>query len=114
MLHLDSQEMSAKTPLHSREGGPEEPLSLPSFSPDRKKNFLPYMTFYYYLHHPQIFWPSTMPDDKSPIKVWYFNPNWHEAGHFPPPDFFGLDFVSWIFTKNLQTFWEVKIDINQG
>ena len=74
MLHLDSQEMSAKTPLHSREGGPEEPLSLPSFSPDRNKNFLPYMTFYYYLHHPQIFWPSTMPDDKSPIKVWYFNP----------------------------------------
>ena len=22
------------------------------------------------------------------------NPNWHERGHFPPPVFFGVDFVS--------------------
>ena len=40
------------------------------------------------------------------------NPNWHEAGHFPPLVLFGTDFVSWIFTRNFQTFLEVKIDIN--
>ena len=41
------------------------------------------------------------------------NPNWHEGRHFPPPVLFGPDFVSWIFTKNFQTFLEVKIDINR-
>ena len=33
-----------------------------------------------------------------------FNPDWHEAGHFPPLVLFGSDFFSWIFIKNFQTF----------
>ena len=33
------------------------------------------------------------------FQKWTFNPNWHEAGHFPPSVFFGSDFISWIFTK---------------
>ena len=32
---------------------------------------------------------------------------------FTPLIIFGLDFVSWIFIKNFQTFLEVKIEINQ-
>ena len=43
----------------------------------------------------------------------HVNPNWHEAGHFPPPVLFGSYFVSWFFTKNFGTFLEVKIDINR-
>ena len=34
-------------------------------------------------------------------------------GGFTPPIIFGLDFVSWTFTKNFLTFLEVKIDIFQ-
>ena len=34
-------------------------------------------------------------------------------GTFHPLSTFGLDFVSWIFTKNFQTFAEVKIDIHR-
>ena len=33
-------------------------------------------------------------------------------GGFTPLIIFGLDFVSWIFIKNFQTFLEVKIEIN--
>ena len=33
-------------------------------------------------------------------------------GGFTSLMIFGLDFVSWIFIKNFQTFLEVKIDIN--
>ena len=41
-------------------------------------------------------------------RLCYINPNWHEAGRI-----FELDFVSWIFIKNFQTFLEVKIKINR-
>ena len=34
-------------------------------------------------------------------------------GGFTPLIIFGLDFVSWIFIKNFQTFLEVKIEINR-
>ena len=34
-------------------------------------------------------------------------------GGYTPLIVFGLDFVSWIFIKNFQTFLEVKIEINQ-
>ena len=33
---------------------------------------------------------------------------------FTPLIIFGLDFVSWIFIKNFQTFLEVKIEINRN
>ena len=42
-----------------------------------------------------------------------FNPNWHKAGRIYPLTIFGLDFVSWIFIKNFQTFLEMKIEINR-
>ena len=51
---------------------------------------------------------STTYKNKS-IKL---NPNWHEAGRIYPPYIFGLDFVSWFFIKHIQTFLEVKIEIN--
>ena len=34
-------------------------------------------------------------------------------GGFTPLMIFGLDFVSWIFDKNFQTFLELKIEINR-
>ena len=37
------------------------------------------------------------------------NPNWHEGWYLYLLVLFGSDFVSWIFIKNFQTFFEVKI-----
>ena len=42
----------------------------------------------------------------------WLNPNWQEAGHFPPLVLFGSDFWQLNFYQNFQTFLEVKIDIN--
>ena len=43
----------------------------------------------------------------------YINPNRHETGRIYLLIIFELDFVSWIFIKNFQTFLEVKIEINR-
>ena len=40
-----------------------------------------------------------------------FNPNWHEAGHFPPPCPFWNRFFSAEFFQKY--FFDVKIDINR-
>ena len=46
------------------------------------------------------------------ISVKCVNPNWHEGWYYFHL-IFGSDFISWFFIKTFQTFWEVKIDINQ-
>ena len=42
-----------------------------------------------------------------------FNPNWHEAGHFPPPCPFWIRFCQLKFYKKFPNFLEVKIDVNR-
>ena len=48
--------------------------------------------------------PSCMPKGQ-------INPNWHEAGHFPPPCLFFDQILSAEFLS--KTFLEVKIDIHR-
>ena len=50
---------------------------------------------------------STQPDELGQLTLIGMR-----EGTFHPLVLFGLDFVSWIFIKNFQTFLEVKIDIN--
>ena len=48
---------------------------------------------------------STTYKNKS-IKL---NPNWHEAGRIYPPYIFGLDFVSWFFSKLSKKIVDINI-----
>ena len=41
------------------------------------------------------------------------NANWYETGRIYLLRIFELDFVSWIFIKNFQTFLKGKIEINR-
>ena len=48
-----------------------------------------------------------------PFQKISFNINWYEGWYFYLLVLFGSEFVSWIFIKKLQTFLEVKIEINR-
>ena len=43
----------------------------------------------------------------------WLNPNWHEAGHFPPTVLFESDFWQLNFYQKFPNFLELKIETNR-